>query len=68
MTMTMVRRIRSNDTCELDGILFVYRPGMIDVYTEGAHVDTIEFDESEVTTTQHFEEKCMWWAFEYNQI
>lgn len=68
MTVTMVRRIRSNDICELDGILFVYRPGVISVYTEGAHIDEITFAIDEVTTTQHFEEKCMWWAFEYNQI
>lgn len=68
MTMAMVRRIRSMDTCEIDDILFVYRPGIIDVYTSGAHVDEIKFDIDQVTTTQHFEEKCMWWAFEYNQI
>lgn len=66
--MTMVRRVRKNDNCEIDGILFVYRPGAIDVYTEGAHVDRIVFDFDEVTTTQHFEEKCMWWAHDYNQI
>lgn len=68
MTMATVRRIRSMDTREIDNILFVYRPGIIDVYTEGAHVDEITFDESEVTTTMHFEEKCMWWALEFNQI
>lgn len=66
--MTMVRRIRSMATCEIGGVLFVYRPGLIDVYTEGAHVDQINFPYDEVTTTQHFEEKCMWWAHEYNQI
>lgn len=66
--MAMVRRIRSMDTCEIDDILFVYRPGIIDVYTRGAHVDEIKFDTDQVTTTQHFEEKCMWWAHEYNQI
>lgn len=68
MTMTMVRRIRSNDTCEIAGMLFVYRPGVIDVYTFNEHVDKIKFDVDQVTTTQHFEEKCMWWAHEYNQI
>jgi len=68
MTMTMIRRVRSMETREIGGVLFVYRPGIIDVYTEGAHVDQITFDIDEVTTTQHFEEKCMWWALEYNQI
>lgn len=66
--MTMVRNIRRGAECELGGMLFVYRPGVIDIYTEAMHVGKIEFDESEVTTTQHFEEKCMWWAHEYNQI
>jgi len=66
MTMTMVRRIRSMDNCEIDGVLFVYRPGIIDVYTDSQHVDEIKFEVDEVTTTQHFEEKCMWWAHDYN--
>lgn len=66
--MTMVRRIRSMDTCEFAGLLFVYRPGVIDVYTDAKHIDTIEFETDEVTTTMHFEEKCMWWANDYNQI
>lgn len=65
---TMVRRIRSMENCEIEGLLFVYRPGIIDIYTEGAHVDQITFEIDEVTTTQHFEEKCMWWAHEYNRI
>jgi hypothetical protein len=68
MTMTMVRRIRTQDTCEIQGILFVYRPGIIDVYTDAKHVDEMKFEIDEVTTTQHFEEKCMWWANDYNQI
>lgn len=66
--MAMVRRIRSMETREIDDLLFVYRPGLIDIYTKGAHVDKITFEIDEVTTTQHFEEKCMWWAREYNQI
>ncbi len=68
MTMAMVRRIRSMDTRELAGFLFVYRPGVIDVYGDSQHLDAIKFEISEVTTTQHFEEKCMWWANDYNQI
>lgn len=68
MTMAMVRRIRSMDTCEFAGLLFVYRPGVIDVYADTKHVDAIDFEVDEVTTTQHFEEKCMWWANDYNQI
>lgn len=67
--MATIRRIRSMDECKIGDMTFIYRPGIIDVYFRGVgHVDEIKFPSDEVTTTQHFEEKCMWWAHEYNQI
>ena len=68
-TMTaIVRKIRSGDSREINGNLFVYFPGRIEVHAAGMVIDSIEFNYDEITTTQHFEEKIMWWAHEYNQI
>lgn len=67
--MAMVRRIRNGETCNLGGLEFVYNPGEIRVFLAfNEIIDIIKFPADEVTTTQHFEEKCMWWANDYNQI
>lgn len=71
MTAT-VRKLVSGESREINGYVFVYfhsnsKP-QIGVYAAGMVIDSIDLTVGEMTTTQHFEEKIMWWALEYNQI
>lgn len=69
MSVMTINRIRSGDSRIIGNLLFIYYvAGVIQIYSEGDRVGEILFESDEITTTQHFEEKIMWWAHEYNRI
>lgn len=66
--MLTMSKVSKGETRQIDEFLFVYFPSHIKIWTNGQDIDSIELSDGEVTTTQHFEEKIMWWMHEWNVI